>query len=106
MAKPLRLTLSRHKGFNLQATSRAANGLSAVTVARPSGWGNRFVIGRDGTQAECVARFRAWLVRPEQAALRQEAEVALRGKNLACWCAPGTPCHGDILLKLVNNLAG
>lgn len=26
----------------------------------------------------------------------------LRGKNLACWCKPGEPCHGDVLLKLAN----
>ena len=22
----------------------------------------------------------------------------LRGKNLACWCKPGHPCHADVLL--------
>ncbi|WP_313437351.1 DUF4326 domain-containing protein [Novosphingobium sp.] len=26
----------------------------------------------------------------------------LRGKNLACWCRPGAPCHADILLELAN----
>lgn len=26
----------------------------------------------------------------------------LQGKNLACWCAEGEPCHGDLLLKLAN----
>jgi len=26
----------------------------------------------------------------------------LRGKNLACWCKAGTPCHADILLRLAN----
>lgn len=26
----------------------------------------------------------------------------LRGKNLACWCKPGSPCHADVLLKLAN----
>lgn len=26
----------------------------------------------------------------------------LRGKNLACWCKPGTPCHADVLLELAN----
>ncbi len=24
----------------------------------------------------------------------------LRGKNLACWCPPGSPCHADVLMKL------
>lgn len=27
----------------------------------------------------------------------------LRGKNLACWCPPGQPCHADILLRLANT---
>ena len=26
----------------------------------------------------------------------------LRGKDLGCWCPPGTPCHGDILIKAAN----
>jgi hypothetical protein len=44
--KPLRLQLSRRKGFNLQAASRAANGLDAVNCSRPSVLGNPFVVGR------------------------------------------------------------
>lgn len=27
----------------------------------------------------------------------------LKGKNLACFCKEGSPCHADILLKLVNQ---
>jgi hypothetical protein len=27
----------------------------------------------------------------------------LRGKNLACWCKPGCPCHADVLLELANK---
>ena len=27
----------------------------------------------------------------------------LRGKNLACWCKPGTACHADVLLRLANE---
>jgi hypothetical protein len=26
----------------------------------------------------------------------------LRGKNLACWCKQGIPCHADVLLELAN----
>lgn len=32
-----------------------------------------------------------------------EIQQALRGKNLACWCAPGTPCHADVLLEIANK---
>lgn len=27
----------------------------------------------------------------------------LRGKNLACWCRSGEPCHADVLLELANR---
>ncbi len=27
---------------------------------------------------------------------------ALRGKNLACWCALDAPCHADVLLEIAN----
>jgi Domain of unknown function (DUF4326) len=32
-----------------------------------------------------------------------EALPELRGKTLGCWCKPNN-CHGDILIKLVNEL--
>lgn len=43
--QPVRLQLSRRKGFSLQALSLATNGLPAVNVARPGKWGNPFVVG-------------------------------------------------------------
>lgn len=27
----------------------------------------------------------------------------LRGKDLACWCAEGQPCHVEILLEIANS---
>ena len=41
MIAPVRMRLSRAKGFNLQAASRAINGLPAVNCARPGKWGNQ-----------------------------------------------------------------
>lgn len=101
---PVRLQLSRRKGFNLQAASRAINALAAVTVARPSKWGNPFRVGTDGNQAECVARFRAFAtakLSDDAAWSKGLREIA--GKNLACWCRLGTPCHADVLLELANG---
>lgn len=34
----------------------------------------------------------------------KEIIINLRGKNLACWCAHGEPCHADFLLKIANVL--
>lgn len=27
----------------------------------------------------------------------------LRGRDLACWCKPGEPCHADVLLEIANR---
>ena len=45
MTKPVRLQLSRRKGFDLQALSLTTNGLPAVVVARPGKWGNPYKVG-------------------------------------------------------------
>lgn len=45
-ARPVRLRLSRARGFNLHAHSLAVNGLPAVNCARPGLWGNPFVVGQ------------------------------------------------------------
>lgn len=33
----------------------------------------------------------------------EDIQSALRGKNLACFCKPGTPCHADVLLEMANR---
>lgn len=117
MNAPVRLRLSRAKGFDLQAHSRAVNGLPAIVVARPGKWGNPFVVGRDGTAAECVrlyalslCGFFALTGRPSVD--EQHASMTtfcchhreLRGHNLACWCSDGQPCHADVLIENVALL--
>ena len=57
MVKPVRLQLSRGKGFNLQAVSRGVNGLPAITVARPGKWGNPFHISDKMSQEQAVGAF-------------------------------------------------
>ena len=74
------------------------NGVYDVYVGRPSKWGNPFKVGRDGTRAEVIVHYRAWL--PFQPHLI-EALPELRGKVLGCWCAP-LPCHADVLEELAN----
>jgi hypothetical protein len=27
----------------------------------------------------------------------------LRGRDSACWCRPGEPCHVDVLIELANS---
>lgn len=123
MTRPVRLQLSRRKGFSLQAATIAANGLPAVAVARPGIWGNPFTIRRAqeigyfkcddaGAQAHVVECFRSWISGSNKWWMGEESESrraqfhanlpSLRGKNLACWCKPGEPCHADVLLELAN----
>lgn len=119
MIKPVRLQLSRRRGFDLQAHSRAVNGLEAVNCARPSIFGNLFEVGKDGTREECVALFSHMLdglfcltCKPS-VRVQELARCAilgnihrLTGKNLACWCRlDGKPCHCDPLLEIANDPA-
>lgn len=121
MTAPVRLQLSRRKGFDLQAVSLATNGLPAVNVARPSMWGNPYLVINEDAQSAVdlfrklfekpPSRFRHILLRissgrpgfGEGALLDMKLALpSLRGKNLACWCRPDQPCHADVLLKLAN----
>lgn len=38
--------------------------------------------------------------------VREQAPVRLAGRDLACWCPLGKPCHADVLLALANPPAG
>ena len=62
---------------------------------RRSKWHNPF---RGGTPEENLARYEQHL---HDSGLINDIHE-LRGRDLACWCAPG-PCHGDALLRLANE---
>jgi hypothetical protein len=51
--------------------------------------------------ARAVEEYRQWLHAPEQALFREDVRHSLAGKDLACYCPPGLPCHADVLLELV-----
>lgn len=88
----------------------------AVVVDRSTPWGNPFVVGKDGTRAQCVRMFRlllgGWLCLsagpgiPEQRAsmrwIRQRVHL-LRDAVLACWCPPSAECHADVLADLARE---
>lgn len=93
---PIRVQLSRKRGYKMPENT--------VKVARPGKWGNPYVVGEDGTRAECVEKFRGYAA----VCLDDVALAELRGKNLACWCKlpePGEPdlCHAAVLLKIANS---
>ena len=105
MSKPIRIQTKRTAGFKLPENT--------VYVGRPSIFGNPYRPGDylehfDGdmakAQAACVESFRGWLDGSvEGREMKIVFKAKLRGKNLACWCKPGTPCHADVLLEIANS---
>ncbi len=66
----------------------------------PRPWGNPFVIGRDGTREEVIEKYRGrWADRFD----RKLALAELQGQILVCHCSLDEPCHGDVLLELMND---
>jgi hypothetical protein len=73
-----------------------------VDVTRQGGeWGNRFIIGRDGTREEVVFKHRLWLIKHPKIVKR--ARKRLKGKRLACVCGPDQQCHGDNLVDAAEG---
>lgn len=108
---PERIQRKRTKGWPMPPNT--------VSVCRPGPYGNPYTVAgaREadyrGTDAElaqlCVDLFR----RDWKDALRSYPYAPfgkpvylgpLVGKNLACWCKPGAPCHADVLLEIVAKL--
>jgi len=114
---PHRVQLRRTKGWRMPGNT--------VSVARPGLFGNPF-IHDDPTQA--VEAFRTYCRGGTQSFdmgpgklqfasnlhrnslhwswpqwLRDEGLPKIQGKNLACWCALGAPCHADVLLELAKT---
>lgn len=70
-----------------------------VYIGRPSKWGNPFVIGKDGSRKEVIAKYKEWIkTQPELMNSLHELE----GKILGCWCSPMI-CHGDALIELIEE---
>jgi hypothetical protein len=91
---PERVQLRRTKGWRMPPNT--------VKVDRTTKWGNPFVVDHENDSGPmgAVIRFRVWAnVSP---GYLDKVREALRGKNLACWCKPGAPCHADVLLELAN----
>lgn len=69
--------------------------------AQDSIWCNPFKIGTNGNREEVLNKYNAYIRRKiTSESLNLDT---LRGKQLGCWCKP-EPCHGDILLELLNEI--
>ena len=108
--KPQRIQLSRKKGWRMPPNT--------IKVDRTTRWGNPCIVGVHGTREQCVKwlgyalrgyivlghknKDGTWLADQLQAYRKmvKRDRRFLIGKNLACWCPPGAPCHADILLRV------
>jgi len=82
----------------------------AVYVGRPSKFGNPFNVTAERSRGEAVIAFNTWLTvegvtagMPDKKQAILDGLQELRGKDLACWCPLGNPCHAYALLKLANR---
>jgi len=112
---PQRIQRKRTKGWKMPPNT--------VSVTRPGKWGNPFrsstytaeqavELYRTAVMGAMPIAFAAGLVRHVSVMDLAKAQIdrlanlplhELRGKNLACWCKPGEPCHADVLLDFANR---
>lgn len=113
---PVRVQRQRTAGWRMPENT--------VYVGRPGLFGNPFPVDVYGALG-AVDRFRRLMVgqmstqEMHQSSTCHAADVSLvtvrrwirddlpklKGKNLACWCAIGKPCHADVLLELAAEAA-
>jgi uncharacterized protein DUF4326 len=97
-----RIQRKRTKGYRMPE--------GVVYVGRPTKYGNPYVIGdvnpdtgKVVTPSKCLEYYRDYLERRYPGEALREFLAPLRGKDLACWCRIGNPCHGDVLVELSNR---
>lgn len=113
---PQRITLSRAKGWRMPPNT--------AKVDRSTKFGNpfpidcygrekavdkfrRFITGNMSTFEMSTSSRQDWASSHDISLVQVRRQILdrlpeLRGKNLACWCRPGEPCHADVLLELAN----
>lgn len=82
-----------------------------IYIGRPSKWGNPFSHKRENiaefqtkSRKESLVKYEEWLTKGDGKYLMDDLSE-LKGKKLGCWCKSNQKCHGDILIRLVNNLS-
>ena len=71
----------------------------AAPCLKRSRFANPFAV-KGRSRSEALRLYREHLAaHPE---LLATAKADLAGRDLACWCKPGDPCHADILLAVAN----
>ena len=97
-----------------------------VYVGRPSVWGNPYCVARIGkttwqvthhssvlceyvsrtgneARSDAVERLRRLFEHDRDPWGKDRVRSELRGRDLACWCPDGAPCHADLLIEIANS---
>lgn len=109
--KPFGVQLQRRRGWVMPDNTRS--------VTRPGRWGNPYYVAPSvalrtrnkrpesfacKTALEAMTKFENYILTAHYGKLLlAAARKELTGRNLACYCELGTPCHRDVWLKLLNN---
>ena len=72
-------------------------------------WANPYKISDSCDRNECIRLYKEYIVdKMEKGIITRSQLMGLKNKTLGCWCKtkkePNTPCHGDILIELINSI--
>lgn len=90
---------------------------NTIYVGRPTKWGNPHKVGvslakepreskydyRRMSVMDTVNAYKETILFWVKEDPKKYDLSELKGKNLACWCKEGEPCHADVLLELANE---
>ncbi|PHN06966.1 DUF4326 domain-containing protein [Flavilitoribacter nigricans] len=109
MNTPKRIQRKRVRGWKMPA--------NAVSVTRPGRFGNPFPAEKFGRERS-IEMFRDLLngkwysdmhpygneyINKHGLPSHKLIKAFLGGKDLACWCKEGDPCHADVLIEIANS---
>lgn len=122
-AIPSRIQRKRTKGYKLPPNT--------TCVTRPGKYGNPFIIGhwymgsdhrgvtglpeimnahgwsKIENAQQAVDRFRHYIETEGARSINSDVNklaIGLKGRNVACWCKEGDPCHGDVWIEYSEEL--
>jgi hypothetical protein len=100
---PERIQLQRKRGWRMPPNT--------LKVDRTTRWGNPMRAGEGYSAAQAVSDYRSWVTGTGGSKFYAEfgappaladIKLSLAGRNLACWCRIGQPCHAEVLLEIAN----
>jgi len=95
--------VNRH---HLNSVDRAlidVRGSNYAYIGRGTLWGNRYIIGRDGTRVECIAKYKIDFKKrlaEDPVFVRMTQELP---EYIVCSCNP-QPCHGDVIKEYRDSV--